>query len=125
MGYFIDGLADVLKKIGLELQKISDENDEHGRYYVLIDGIEYEIYSALQSNNSWRLAFRRTLEVVNELLEKIGTKERLYGCVSGDVFDNLFDSNDGNMVLLTDELVKVIKDNQLFSKTRIFLSTEL
>ena len=76
-----------------------------------INGRVYPIYdlNVLGIWDSWSIATKRYLEIVNELLEAAGSGERLYGTHGG---------NDGRCVLLTREMYLLLQSSRLITDTR-------
>jgi hypothetical protein len=71
------------------------------RYEVVVNGRRHLIFDAgtLQDGNSWAVAAKRLLEIVNELLGDAGSEERLYGIYGG---------NEGRVVLLTGGMYRLL-----------------
>src|SRR5262249_14973325 len=89
-------MQDVLRKEGVQLQDVEDDPQPY-HYEVVINGQRHLVYDAatVQNGNSWAVATRRFLEIVNGLLRRAGSEERLYAFYGG---------NDGRVMLLTEEM---------------------
>jgi hypothetical protein len=93
IGEFLLLMKDVLAQEGVRLESVEDEfQDEH--YDVLVNGERFRIYGR-PDENCWAVSLKRFLEIVNGLLQRAGSKERLFGIYGG---------NDGRAVLLTEEM---------------------
>ena len=84
----------VLEREGAKLDTVVDDFGDE-RYQVFINGQQHLIYEGGGGKDSWSLALKRLLEIVNGLLEEAGSSERLYGIYGG---------NDGRVILLTPEM---------------------
>jgi hypothetical protein len=83
-----------LEKEGVKLDSVVDDFGEK-KYEVVINGQRHLIYEGDGGGDSWSLALRRLLEIVNGLLEGAGSSERVYAIYGG---------NDGRVMLLTSEM---------------------
>lgn len=110
IGLVIQKMKYVLEKEGVHLETIEDDytrDDTKGdKYNVVINGTPYQIFTKemtaeiTASGEFWTIALRRLLEIVNELLEKAGSSERLFGLSGG---------NDGMVIFLTNNMYEYIK----------------
>jgi len=93
-------MKDVLQKEGVTLQSVEDDPQDD-RYEVVVNGRRHLIFDAgtLKPGNSWAVAAKRLLEIVNELLGEAGSEERLYGIYGG---------NEGRVVLLTGGMYQLL-----------------
>jgi len=89
----------VLEREGVKLDTVLDECGDE-MYEVVINGQRHLIYEGDGGEDSWTLALKRLLEIVNGLLEQAGSAERLYGMYAG---------NDGRVVLLTEAMYDYIE----------------
>jgi hypothetical protein len=105
LGEVLNLLKPVLKIEGVSIKKIEDDFSEQG-YRVIIDGIQHSIWNRTDSNgpNTWALATKRSLEIINGLLENARSPERLWGVYGG---------NDGRFYLLTAEMRRLLSDPSL------------
>jgi hypothetical protein len=94
-------MRDILLREGVESDFVSDDLRDDG-YDISINGNIIPIYdaSALSSANIWGIALKRFLEIVNNLLIRAGSAERLFGVYGG---------NDGRAILLTEEMYAYLK----------------
>jgi hypothetical protein len=100
MGDFLLSMKAVLQTVGVQLESIEDDVDDQ-HYDLLVNGERHAVYDADVLANAWIwvVATKRFLEIVNELLKRVGSKERLYGIYGG---------NDGRVILLTDEMYELL-----------------
>ena len=73
-------MRDALAREGVSftsIEDVFDDDSENQAYAVVIDGRRYPIHDTniLETWDSWTIATRRFLEIVNELLELKGSKE--------------------------------------------------
>jgi hypothetical protein len=93
IGDFLLLMKDVLAHEGVRLESVEDDfQDDH--YDVLVNDDRFGVYSR-PVGNSWAVSLKRFLEIVNELLQRAGSRERLFGIYGG---------NDGRAILLTEEM---------------------
>ena len=94
---------------GVILDTIVDVTDGP-RYEVFINGEEFCIYDEADwnddSTNLWSVSARRLIEIVNELLVRADSEERLWGVYGG---------NDGQVLFLTEQLHAYIKSLDFLS----------
>jgi hypothetical protein len=104
-GEFILLMKEVLQVEGVGLDSVEDDFGEE-QYDVVINGRRFKVYDSqsMATGNSWGIATKRFLDVVNELLQATGSEERLYGIYGG---------NDGRCILLTDEMYNFLKSPAL------------
>ncbi len=115
IGYFVETLKPILKQEGIEINSI--ENKSTGDVYdLVINGHTYNIYSEDNANDSWRLAPKRLMEIINTLLSESGSKERLYGRSGG---------NDQAVIFLTEEMYGYIRSLDLDKQTRPYASDDI
>jgi hypothetical protein len=109
IGSHITDLQTTLSLEGVIATQIKDEVDEQG-YIVRVNGRPHIIYQWGDKHgevNTWGLAHRGFMEIVNTLLDEVGSPERLYGISSG---------NDGGVLLLTNEMFDYLQAHRgLFS----------
>lgn len=109
IGRLITSMKSVLTREGVDASIIEDDYQET-RYDVIVDGTRFFAWQpALRSGAAWAEAVRRTLEIVNELLEGVQSQERLYG---------VFWDNDCRVILLTRDMHSCIKASGLISDPR-------
>jgi hypothetical protein len=93
VGEFLLLMKDVLAQEGVRLESVEDDfQDDH--YDVLVNGERFLVYGT-PVENSWAVSLKRFLEIVNGLLQRAGSRERLFGIYGG---------NDGRTILLTEEM---------------------
>lgn len=104
---FLEKLRPFLRSQGIKLDKIEGLWGEDN-YHIRINGKKYLIWSEEEYREenqkkklalTWALSTVRTFSIVNELLESVGSTERLYATGGG---------NDLNAVILTRELKDAI-----------------
>lgn len=98
---FIENLYSTLKLIGVPKFEIKNLNEEGPEYTIQLNGKEIVIYSEEEAEDSWTLAPKRVMQIVNEMLEKAGSKERLYGYMGG---------NELVLAVLTPEIVAFLNN---------------
>lgn len=99
---FFKEIEPFLKKQGVKIKEAKDirfGND----YVIKLNGRNYTIYSKqeLDSGDIWELSTIRAFRIINELLEKAESSERIY---------SLYEGNGLRGVFLTKEMYEVIKD---------------
>jgi hypothetical protein len=82
----------MLRAVAVE-ERLSEGGDGKGEKATVIP-LHGPLY-ATPVEDSWALSLKRFLEVVNELLQRAGSEERLFGIYGG---------NDGRAILLTEEM---------------------
>ena len=109
------GVADLLGDMEAALEQIGvsglalDEEFSETRYSITVNDVSYAIWlpHELQDDLLWGYAASRTVMMLNDLLERVGSAEHAYGCLGG---------NDFGIFLLTPELrdavAEVIGDPQ-------------
>lgn len=98
--------------------KVTDERFTDEGYWITVNGMEYEIYSAaeLASENIWELATVRTFTIVNIALREAQSDERVYILNGGNdlhaVFltDAMHDAIIRSGVLLSNDLPEPVPD---------------
>jgi hypothetical protein len=100
-------MRDVLAQEGVLLHSVEDDVRDD-RYDVVIDRRAYPIYDSniLATWDSWTIATKRLLEIVNELLRTAGSDEQLYGCYGG---------NDGRAMLMTAMMYDLVRSSRLIT----------
>jgi hypothetical protein len=104
IGQFIHELEPFLSTQGVTLPKIEDEMTEGG-YIVHVGGIPFKIYDASEMNDSsrpghfWALSMTRGFRIVNDLLAKADSSERIYAINGG---------NDLFAIFLTPEMFRIV-----------------
>lgn len=114
---FIEKVNHTLKLIGAQIDNIEEVETDDDSYKVKINDEVFEIYSSKEAKDSWTLATKRTLEILNKSLEKASKHERAFGRKYG---------NDVEIAILTDEIVEFLNKNfgkENFSK--IYRSIDL
>jgi hypothetical protein len=89
----------VMEREGVNLDTVVDDFGDE-KYDVVINGRRHLIYEGDGGDDSWTLALKRLLEIVNGLLEQAGSSERLFAIYGG---------NDGRVILLTPEMHEYIE----------------
>ena len=89
----------VLEREGVKLDRVVDDFGDE-RYEVVINGQQHLIYDGDGGEDSWSLALKRLVEIVDGLLETAGSSERLFAVYGG---------NDGRVILLTEEMQDYIE----------------
>jgi hypothetical protein len=89
-------MKDVLEREGVRFTRV-ETGDVENVYEVFVDDECFLVddYTSAPGARNWALATRRLLEIVNELLRRAESDERLFGIYGG---------NDGQAILLTPEL---------------------
>jgi hypothetical protein len=105
MGEFLLLMKDVLQTEGVRLQPVEDEIDDQ-HYDLLVNGERHPVYDIdiLENGWIWGAATKRLLEIVNKLLKRAGSKERLYG---------IYSCNDARVILLTEEMYALLHNPAL------------
>jgi hypothetical protein len=105
IGELIQSMGEVLRAEGVRLDSVEDRIDDEC-YEVHLNGRQHIIYQSTNADlaGHWEAATRRTLEIVNGLLTSAGSRERLFGIYGG---------NDGRVMLLTDEMHRLLKESDL------------
>lgn len=104
MGEFLLLMKDVLRLEGVTLESVEDDCDGDA-YHLSINGQRVLVYDSTAAGGEiWGIAIKRFLEIVDELLQNAGSKERLYGIYGG---------NDGRCILLTDEMYALLQTPDL------------
>jgi hypothetical protein len=104
IGKCILAMRNVLAREGVRLTGVEDDYGEQ-EYVVVVNGQRHPIYTSddATTKNTWGIALKRLLEIVNGLLERAGSKERLYG---------VFGGNEGRIILLTPEMHEYLRSCQ-------------
>lgn len=110
---FIESLRPTLEQLGVRIGQVEDEaRDVEGSTYIehhlIVDGERSLIVSPYDEelgDELWALAAARTFGVVNRLLERAGSDERLYAIEGG---------NDLRGVILTEEVLRAVTVCNLF-----------
>jgi hypothetical protein len=97
-GTYLLQMRDVLAQEGVLLGSVVDDV-QRDHYDVLVNGERFGIYKSA-FGSSWFTTPRRFLEFVNDLLQRAGSKERLFGIGGG---------NDGRVILLTEEMHQYVR----------------
>lgn len=97
-----------LRTQGVDGLTVFDEIDQT-HYHLLVDGARFQIYSEeeLRTKAIWELAARRSVAVMNWLLERAGSPERAY---------LLYGGNDGQVVFLTPAMFEAILRSGLIAE---------
>jgi hypothetical protein len=97
IGETIMRMSPVLRAEGVTIDRALDlPDDDDDGYHLEIDGVVHVIFTRTdQGQNAWMLGTRRLLEIVDDLLVRAGSAERLYGVYGG---------HDGRVLLLTCEM---------------------
>ncbi len=104
VGETMKRMLPILEKENITISFIKDETDGTN-YSLILNQKKYTIFTQVQSQiDSWIIAHKRLIEIVNEFLENAGSAERLYGQSGG---------NDGLVIFLTERLFNYIKSLDL------------
>lgn len=93
IGNYLMLMKDSLAQEGVSLESIVDDF-HHDHYDLVVNGERFKVY-ARPIKDSWAISVKRFLEIVNELLHRVKSNERLF-CIYG--------GNDGRVILLTKEM---------------------
>jgi hypothetical protein len=94
-------MKDVLRQEGVLLNSVEDEFAED-HYDVVINGERFRIDDTpaqTSQDQSWAISTKRLLEIVNQLLKRAGSTERLY---------DIYGGNDGRVILLTEDMHQLL-----------------
>lgn len=107
IGEFLETIRPFLEKQNIELNVGNEDFSDKG-YIIEINGFKYEIYSEdeLNSEDLWELSTNRSFAIVNKLLTEANSNERIY---------ILYGGNDLRAIFLTDEMYKLINNDQELS----------
>jgi hypothetical protein len=96
---FLRRLEPVLRAAGVPKLRIREHFTDSGTYALTVNGRRYTILGAddLDDELFWGVASARTVALVNDVLERAGSRERLYGIAHPA-------SNDFSVFLLTPKL---------------------
>jgi len=110
IGSVIGEMKTILEKEGVIIKNIDDVATENGKYSVKVNNKVYEVFNKENDDESddWSIALEALVDIVNELLENAGSKERLYSIYGG---------NDSQVIFLTKEM-----HNLLYEHSSIFRS---
>ena len=107
IAYAIELMVPFLKQQGIQISEVKDLWDEQ-YVHLLIDHKEYIIYDwpnqEPEDLDTWGLAHKRLVEIVNELLVAAKASERLYGLGWG---------NDASVIFLDEELYRFIRSTNM------------
>ncbi len=103
---FLREVAPFLKREGVELNDIEENLEAGGEYSITVNGERYVMYSGaeLKSKEQQILTTRRTFALINTLLERARSGERIH------LFRN---GNETWAVFLTSELFEIISQSSL------------
>jgi len=103
---FLREVAPFLKREGVELNGIEENFEAGGEYSITVNGEQYVMYSGagLKPEEQQVLTTRRAFALINTLLERAGSGERVY------LFRN---GNETWAVFLTPELFEIISQSSL------------
>jgi hypothetical protein len=98
-------MKEVLQQEGVQLHTVEDDVQDWG-YDVTVNGHRHCIYDdeIMEHGNTWGVSTKRFLEIVNNLLEQAGSKERLYAIYGG---------NEGRVILLIEEMYQFLHSPDL------------
>ena len=104
-GEVLNLMTAVLHREGVRLDSVEDDFTED-HYSVIVNAAPHVIWSRAEvsNRNLWAIATRRCLELVNGLLQKANSAERLWGVYGG---------NDGRFLFLTPEMHGVLSQPAL------------
>jgi hypothetical protein len=107
MHSLLEKLKPSLKREGVNISTVEETITDDDAHYIVINGMQYLMYKHEDDHDEyyyWRVATKRFLEVLNDLLSTAGSAERFYAIASG---------NDANIILLTPELFEYISTLRL------------
>lgn len=110
VGRVINQMKEVLAKEGVTITDYKDVTDGN-TYDVVINGETFPVFRP--ENKSGSEAHKALARIVNTLLEKAGSKERLFMVAGG---------NDGRVILLNGELFNYINSLHLDKQMKPFLA---
>jgi hypothetical protein len=86
---------------GVIIRAIENECDYPEKYSIVVDGVRFQLFSPAESASAdlWDLVTKRSFAMINYLLERAGSPERLY---------QLYTGNDTSGVFLTEEMYQQI-----------------
>jgi hypothetical protein len=119
---YLEELLPFLENQGVSVTTIDQKVDyDNLDYRVIIDGNEFIIYlqSELANIDTWGLTTKRTIALVNHLLDNVASKENFFLLTSEGSASRLSIA-DGAGVFLTQELYDFISNHPLSSKKEIF-----
>ena len=106
IGDVIREMIPVLRKEGLEITSLTDEPfcDEattQSSYHLVVNGVRHTIFDSQVSEDAdfWGISHKRTADILNDLLQSVGSTERVYG--NGH-------NNDAGFQILNDRLFQYI-----------------
>ena len=98
---FLESIRPFLERQGVSIEEVEEDFSVSGVYSVSVNGEEFTMYTEeeLETEEIWELTTRRALSIVNTLLKRAGSNERLYF---------LYGGNDTRAVFLTPEMYEAI-----------------
>lgn len=98
---FVDEILPLLEELGVRGVTLEEDFGEEG-YLVFVNGIRLVMYTEDEMRNGdiWELTTKRAFALVNDLLEKAGSPERVY---------QLYGGNDLRAIFLTPEMFEAIR----------------
>ena len=102
----IDLMTPTLKAFGVSIQSVADEDIDEFGLATVVDGEQFVVYEwpnqEPEDLDTWNLSHKRLVEIVNTLLERARSRERLYA-IAG--------YNDAQVVFLTEEMYQSLIDH--------------
>lgn len=104
---YLDQIKNTFSRLGLKLEytdekNIFDEkNENYWKHTIVLNDREYTAFDGEMDMMSWEMAFRYFVEMLNDQLRLQGSKEQIYMVYTG---------NDSQIVFLTDEMYRVVKE---------------
>lgn len=99
---FLREVEPFLTSNGVHITDFVEDYTEQG-YFVEVNGSAYTIWQHDEAEYSWTLGTKRTFAMVNELLERAGSKERLHAVYYG--------GNEQLAVFLTPDMYELIRES--------------
>jgi hypothetical protein len=99
----------VLAVRGIKVPDFQGSVETDGNYTVVMDGVSHTLIEAatIPNTSAWHQATVAALQVLGELLKRIGCKDEIY-------FDP-GSGNDGTVFLLTEPMFEVLRDCQIMA----------
>ena len=103
----LDEVKNTFERLGLKLEYenyaagLDIDNPDYMHCMIELNGKEYTAFEGNVNLMSWEITFRNFVEMLNDQLRLQGSQEQVY---------MVYESNDGQIVFLTDEMYKIIKE---------------
>ena len=111
-------MAPTLEAFGVSIRSVADEEIDEFGLATVIEGERFVVYEwpnqEPEDQDAWNLSHKRLVEIVNTLLERAGSRERLYG-IAG--------YNDAQVVFLTEEMYGLLIANSEMFDAEFFPRT--